>query len=242
MINKRAYDEKGPVTPGPHFNVNPEVYEESVRQTIPFYHEIQSETVDIIRTMKPGVQEWLDTGCGTGYLVEIASRLFPDTTFILTDPDASMLGKAATRLTDALGARVRFLPPIPSESLLSHKNVLKPQVITAILCHHYLDRGQRRMAVGACYSLLEDGGVFVSVENITPGSPAGIELGLERWKRFQIEHGRPAAVAEIHSKRFDTEYFPITIEAHLELLKIAGFQTVELFWSSHMQAGFYAVK
>ena len=75
-----------------------------------------------------------------------------------------------------------------------------------------------------------------------PDSAQGTQLGIERWKRFQIEHGRTGIMAEKHAKRFNTEYFPITINEHLKLLKKIGFQTAELFWKSQMQAGFYAIK
>jgi len=32
------------------------------------------------------------------------------------------------------------------------------------------------------------------------------------------------------------------VDEHLGLLRRAGFRNVDLFWLSHMQAGFYAVK
>ena len=220
----------------------PEVYDNVVRQIMPFYDTIQSETVDLVRTLKSDVKQWLDTGCGTGNLVEIALRFFPDTNFVLTDPTELMLKRAVDRLQAFPEKRVRFLPPTPSEDLLSYENVLKPQVITAILCHHYFNKQQRRTATDVCYRLLEADGVFISVENIMPDSLQGTQLGLERWKRFQIEHGRESVMAEKHTKRFNSEYFPITVKEHLELLKETGFQTVELFWRSHVQAGFYAIK
>jgi tRNA (cmo5U34)-methyltransferase len=47
---------------------------------------------------------------------------------------------------------------------------------------------------------------------------------------------------EPHFERFDSEYFPITIEEHLKLLRACGFKTVGLFWYSYMQAGFYGIK
>ena len=219
-----------------------EVYDNVVRQIMPFYDTIQSETVDLVRTLKPDVKQWLDTGCGTGNLVEIALRFFPDTNFVLTDPTELMLKRAVDRLQAFPEKRVRFLPPTPSEGLLSYENVLKPQVITAILCHHYFNKQQRRTATDICYRLLEAGGVFISVENIMPDSPQGTQLGLVRWKRFQIEHGRENVMAEKHTKRFNSEYFPITVNEHIELLKETGFRTVELFWKSQMQAGFYAIK
>lgn len=220
----------------------PEVYDASVRQVIPFYDNIHSETIDLVLTLKPDVKQWLDTGCGIGALVATALRFFPDTTFILCDPAEGMLKRAVERLKAFPEKRVRFLPPTPSEGLLAHQDVLKPQVITAILCHHYYNKEQRRTATAGCYQLLNAGGVFISVENIMPDSAQGTQLGIERWKLFQVEHGRTSIQAEKHTARFNSEFFPITINEHLELLKQTGFQTVELFWKSQMQAGFYAIK
>lgn len=217
-------------------------YDKSVRQTIPYYETIQSETVDLVRTIRPEVSCWLDTGCGTGYLVEIALPHFPRTTFVLTDPSEPMLKQAMNRLKDLPEKRVKYLSPAPSENLAIYKNEMHPQIITAILSHHYLQKPQRSQATQICYQLLEEGGVFITVENIAPVTQQGISLGLGRWKRFQIEQGRLKSVVEAHSRRFNSEYFPITIEEHLNLLRETGFKIVDLFWMSYMQAGFYAVK
>ncbi len=43
-------------------------------------------------------------------------------------------------------------------------------------------------------------------------------------------------------QKYGTEYFPLTVEAHLELMRQCGFQTVEVIWMSYMQAGFMGVK
>ena len=217
-------------------------YDKSVRQTIPFYDNIQSETVDLVRTLKPDVNCWLDTGCGTGYLVEMALRYFPQTRFILTDPSAPMLKKAISRLQGISEKQIRFLPLTRSESLLMYKDEIKPQVVTAILSHHYLEKSQRCRATEACYELLDNAGVFVTFENIAPCTQQSTLLALDRWKRFQVEHGRTSSAAEEHARRFNTNYFPITVNEHFELLRQTGFQVVELFWISHMQAGFYAIK
>ncbi|MCJ7669258.1 MAG: class I SAM-dependent methyltransferase [Dehalococcoidia bacterium] len=217
-------------------------YDKSVRQTIPFYETIQSEVVDLVRIVKPDVDCWLDTGCGTGYLVEIAMSHFPRTSFVLTDPSESMLKQAITRLRGQPEGRVRFLPPISSQNLSVYLNKLHPQVITAVLSHHYLHKPQRHEATQICHQLLDESGVFVTVENINPGTEEAISSGLERWKHFQIEHGRPKSIAEEHAKRFNSEYFPISVEEHISLLREIGFKVVNLFWMSHMQAGFYAIK
>jgi len=220
----------------------PEVYENVVRQMMPFYDVIQTEVIDVVKTLKPDVKQWLDTGCGTGSLVEIALKAFPDICFVLADPTEKMLQAAVTRFKASSGKLVTFLPPVPTEGLQAHSELLKPQVVTAILCHHYLQKEQRHRATEICYQLLERGGVYITVENTMPDSAEGTRLALERWKRFQVEHGRLKVMAEKHAARFNSEYFPVTVREHLALLQETGFKTVELFWKSHMQAGFYAVK
>jgi len=217
-------------------------YDQNVRQAIPFYDTIHQETIGLVRTVKPHAAIWLDTGCGTGHLADQALPLFPDTQFILADPADPMLQQARQRLQRIGSARVRFLPPVGSEGLASQMMGLKCQVVTGIQCHHYLHRPQREQAVRACFDVLEEGGLLVVSEHITMFTNRGVEIGLERWGRWQQNSGRsPSAVAE-HLKRFNTEYFPITVDEHLALLKGVGFRTVELFWFSQMQAVFYGIK
>ena len=43
-------------------------------------------------------------------------------------------------------------------------------------------------------------------------------------------------------ERFENEYFPITVEEHVNLYRECEFKTIELLGFSYMQAGFYCVK
>jgi tRNA (cmo5U34)-methyltransferase len=67
-------------------------------------------------------------------------------------------------------------------------------------------------------------------------------LGKKNWGRFQAGCGKSSMEVEAHLARFDKEYFPITVEEHLELYREVGFTTVEVLWYSYMQAGFYCMK
>jgi tRNA (cmo5U34)-methyltransferase len=217
-------------------------YDSSVRKTIPFYETIQREAVDLVLAVRPDVRFWLDTGCGTGFLVELALPRFPQTRFVAADPSPGMLELARERLATVGGDRVRFLEPAGSAGLAGGIGEERPQVITAVMCHHYLGPEGRREATRACFDLLESGGLFVTFENVTPRTDRGVEIGLERWRRFQVEMGRSEATVARHLTRFGTEYFPITVGNHLRLLEETGFRTVELVWRSQMQAGLYAIK
>ncbi len=215
-------------------------YDASVRQTIPHYEMLQREVLEWVAVLRPDVTCWLDTGCGSGFLVEQALPLFPRTDFVLADPAEAMLAQARLRLAGE--ARVRFLPPASSADLRRYAGEVRPQVITAVLCHHYLHPEERRDAVAACYELLAPGGVLIVVENSAPRSENGTAMALERWGRFQRSQGRSADVVRDHLSRYGSAYFPIPLDAHLALLHATGFQTVEPFWLTCVQAGFYAIK
>ena len=215
-------------------------YDENVRQTIPFYELFHAETIDMVKLLKPQAKVWLDTGCGTGYLVESAFMHFPHTFFVLADPSEAMLTEAKERL-QSISERIRFIDSAASEDLRRNLD-LQPEVITAIMCHHYLKPEKRRDATAACFDLLRPEGVYITFENIRPNCEEVVELSLERWGRFQTSRGRNQAVVEEHLKRFNKAYFPITVDEHLNLLKKCGFRIAELFWYSQMQAGFYVIK
>jgi tRNA (cmo5U34)-methyltransferase len=217
-------------------------YDRKVRATIPFYEAIHDETIDLVKTVNPDVAWWLDTGCGTGHLIEMTLDTFPSTRFILADPAETMLCQAKERLAEKGDSRTQFLKPTGSQSLAEQVGDTSIQVITAILCHHYLRPQDRHEAIQTCFDLLDDGGLFVTVEIVAPRTARGIQIGLARWKHCQIWLGRSESEVDSHIERFGTKYFPITADDHVQLMKNAGFQVVEMFWLSQMQAGFYGIK
>ena len=162
------------------------IYDQNIRPTIPFYEVIHREAIDLVQTVTPQVNTWLDTGCGTGYLVELALPAFPRTRFILADASEKMLRQAVNRLKDAPRQRVEFLPAVRNEELSLHQWSVAPQVVTSILCHHYLQVQQRHQAVRACHQVLDQGGIFIAFENIDPCTPRGAHIALSRWKHYQI--------------------------------------------------------
>ena len=220
-------------------------YDAEVRKVIPFYDSIQSETLDLVRAVVGEPACWVDTGSGTGALVERALPLFPRTRFVVADPSEAMLGQVRQRfagLDAAAEGRAIVLPPVASDGLPQAVPALRAQVVTAIMCHHYLEPEARRAAVRGCFEVLEPGGVLVVFENVECESARGRELGLRRWGELQRRQGRPDEAVAQHLARFGTELKPIRIAEHLALLRETGFGVAEVLWRAHMQAGFYAVK
>jgi tRNA (cmo5U34)-methyltransferase len=214
-----------------------ETYDTQVRKTLPYYNSFHDETLNLIKATQIEPRNWLDTGCGTGTLAQKAIAQFPDTRFILSDPSPQMIALAKQKL--ASHVNIKFIEA-PTENLSNIQTNF--DVVTAIQSHHYSTIAQREKATKVCCNLLNPKGIYVTFENIRPLTEQGTAIGKENWKNFQIRSGRDQATAEAHMKRFGTEYYPITVEAHLALLRKTGFQVVELFWYSYMQAGFFCIK
>jgi len=217
-------------------------YDEHVRRMIPFYEVIHNQVIQLAQAVRPDANVWVDTGCGTGYLVEQAMAAFPNTKFILADPSEAMLEQTRKRLTSTPLERLTILPAVDSTMLGSQVKPGSVDVVTAIQCHHYLQPDGRRRAVRACFDLLTPGGLFVTSENIAARTEEGTKIGLKRWKAFQMTQGKSEEEADKHLARYGTEFFPITVDQHVQVFAEVGFRVVELFWFSEMQAGFYGVK
>jgi len=212
-------------------------FDEKVEATVPFYHEFYETAIDLVIAIKRPPLAWLDTGCGTGYLCLEAGRRIPGVRFTLADPSPQMLKTAEGKLRDMAGAT--FIE-CGTEGLTCPDGTF--DIITAIQCHHYLGRDAREAAVRNCFRMLAPQGLLIVFENIAPSSTAGTQIGLRRWGAYQVNHGKSEQEAEGHLRRFGTEFFPITVQEHLDLLRSAGFAVAELAWASYMQAGFFALK
>ena len=91
-------------------------------------------------------------------------------------------------------------------------------VITAIQVFHFLQAEERRTVLRQCHAALKENGIL------------------------QMEQGKSREETEGHISRYGKDYFPITIEEHLRLLRESGFRVVEMLWFSNTQAGFWAMK
>jgi len=220
----------------PHFANE---YDNKIRKTIPQYNFFHDETIDLIKTVHPSPSRWLDTGCGTGKLTEKAIESFGNTSFILADPSEAMLNIAKEKKSKNEKLEIQYLCACTQDIDCIKESF---DVITAIQSHHYLDFDTRKKATVNCFRLLKQDGIYVTFENIRPNTEKGTQIGLERWKRFQLRQGKSEEEVNKHIDRFGIEYYPISIDSHINILHDVGFSIVEALWVSNMQAGFYAIK
>lgn len=212
-------------------------YDEKILCTLPFYSEMHQQILNLVQSVRGDVRHWLDTGCGTGTLVKKAAIRFENCRFTLCDPSEKMLSIAKIKLKE-YRERMRF-ERCASQNL---EELDTFEAVTAVQAHHYLQKEARIRAVKKCFRALKPGGVFITFENICFSSETANTAAESLWIQYLTSKGRSREEALRHINRREKEYFPITAEEHLRVLREAGFRTAEPLWLSYMQAGFWAVK
>lgn len=217
---------------------NSGIYDANITNVLPYYTEFHSQIIDLAKTIAPekdGRIKWLDTGCGTGTLALRALGELPGIEFTLCDPSEGMLEIAKDKLK---GMDIRF--NMTASDALPYENEF--DLVTAVQSHHYYDMETRAIAVRKCLRALKEDGIFVTFENIRMSTEKSDAMALDRWGRFLSDHGWTPEGVKAHQARRGVEMFPITIEQHLEMIKNAGFRSVDILWVSYMQTGFWAIK
>lgn len=210
-------------------------YDRKIRQTIPYYDEFYKQVIELVGIFQKSAIRWLDIGCGTGKMGDVAFQNVEIEKFVFCDYSEEMIRIAKERCSC----------PNAEFSVCDVQNLAyinEFDVVTAIQVNHYLHMDERRLALKKCYEALKENGLFISFENFSPFTDAGKSVYLEKWKRYQMRQGKSTDESKKHIDRYDKDYFPITLEEHLKLMQNCGFKAVEILWLSNMQVGFWGMK
>lgn len=214
---------------------SPERYDKNIVATLPYYEEYFKQIIEIVHTAFHIPIAWLDIGCGTGKMADMAIRNLQVENMICCDSSPQMLKIAKERVCSL---KVDFRETL-IQNLQYDSNF---DVITAILITHYLEYEERIESIRNCYNALKKNGLFFTVENFAPNNDMFKRLYLERWKNYQYENGKSEEECQSHVLRYNTEYFPVTIMEQIHVLQECGFKNVEIFWCSYMQVGILGIK
>lgn len=223
------------MTPDNTTPINASEYDKKIDATLPYYQDFYEQTIDIVEQCGYAKIQWLDLGCGTGMLELLAQKRLSNLEFVLVDPAETMIQQAREKLN---GNVKEFL--CKSSTEIEFSNCFN--VVTAIQSHHYLQEQERVDATKCVFRSLKDKGVYITFENVVPEYEELTEFELLRWGRYQQRHGKTVEEAKAHNARCGVNYFPITVDEHMKLLREVGFRKAHVFWKSYMQVGVYAMK
>ncbi len=215
---------------------NASEYDRKVSKDIPYYEALQTEVIEFARSYKENYQTWLDTGCGTGSLGCKITKESLTKKLILSDPSLNMLEIAEERNSEK---GTEFYNSKTQDLQIENNSV---DIITAIQAHHYDKKHERKVATTNCFRMLVKNGLYITSEHYYPSNKISKEMFLRYWMNHQMLMGKSKGEAVNYLKRFNTEYFPISVDDHVSLYKEIGFTAIEILWKSYMQVAFVMIK
>ncbi len=224
--------------PGEVF-VNTADFDTGIRQLIPCYDEMLSVIAFCVPSTSRRI---LELGCGTGELsIKIFNRC-PDAQIIALDYSPRMLQFAQEKITEA-GYQTRWTG-IEADFGEWANNPEKLNIdgkfdacVSSLAIHHLKDEMKLKLFEQIHASLNQDG-CFLNADPTLPESPALAEI-------YQAAREKWTTLAEIRSKvgtsttyGYSSQDQLATLNAHLQMLTTAGFETVAVPWKYYGLAVF----
>lgn len=223
------------IFPGEVF-ANTADFDTSIRQMMPRYDEMLTV---ISRSLPSTSQRILELGCGTGELsLKILNR-YPDAQVIALDYSPRMLQFAQGKIT-ASGYQQRWTG-IEADfgNWANNPEALDigtefDACVSSLAIHHLKDEMKLKLFQRIRESLSQSG-CFWNADPILPESPALAEVYKATREEWVAQQG--TTLTEIRSKVGVTTAYGYsnqdqlaTLDAHLQMLSKAGFETVAVLW------------
>ena len=184
-------------------------YTEGVRQFFPLAEEQLEIISRIIEKFNPGIDSFLDLGCGDGFMGNFIYRLYPGSRGVFLDCSAEMIEKARARNTKKSSEFiVRDLGDKDWYKAIKTAGTFD-LVISGYAIHH-LENEQKRRLYRDIFRLLNPNGLFLNLEHVS--SPTESleelfnELFLDRMSDYQESINEIKTPGEIKKIYYDPEH------------------------------------
>ena len=211
-----------------------------LQRSVPMYQECQDLAVHwCAKYAKPSTSVY-DLGCSTGkLLLKLVKELehSENIKLIGLDNSAAMLKKAKETLKKSPCSCAMVEADLNKKLSIENASVV---IMNYTLQFVQLDN--RSSILKSIYDGLISGGSLILIEKVKSEIPDLNKTFIEFHHQFKEENGY--SKLEISQKReaLENVLIPWTVEQNSELIKSAGFSTVDLFFKWNNFAGFIALK
>jgi tRNA (cmo5U34)-methyltransferase len=210
-------------------------YTEFVYRCVPRYDEMLSMLFAYLpEGFSP--RAILELGCGTGNLTRLIRQRFPGSRLRAVDISGECIDRCRQRLGHAdieyVNADFRSLD-FPQRSF---------DLIMSSIAIHHLEDQEKGHLFGQTALWLAPGGVFTFCDQFRGETDSLYEQHLETWKEFAFAQGASDEEWNMWMEHQLEHDHHASLPAHMDLLRSAGYSTVDCTWRYLLWAAIYAAK
>lgn len=239
-MRDRVFAEQKPQTDFKFNAQTAQVFDDMVSRSVPFYDEMQRMATEIAADFAVPGSNLYDLGCSTATtLLALDPVLDPGVRFVGVDNSDDMLAKAKAKMQAAGVTRAYELK---NADLHKGQIVENASVAMLLLTLQFVRPLYRDRMVADIVRGMNDRGCLILIEKLTSEDTLFNRLFIKYYYEMKRRHGY--SEVEIAQKReaLENVLIPYRLEENIEMLKGAGFKSVEVFFRWYNFCGIVAIK
>jgi len=213
------------------------VFDDMLNRSVPFYKENLNLQIDILKNFLNENDKVVDLGSSTGtFLIELAKKSNKKLNLIGIDNSKAMIKRAKNK-AKAFGVKINFI-----ENDLLEYDFSNSKAIISNYTIQFIRPLKREKLIKKIYNSLVDKGIFLMSEKLITYHKKLNKIMIDIYYEYKKKMGY--SEFEIAQKReaLENVLIPYTMEENFEMLKNAGFQTIEIIFRWNNFATFIAFK
>jgi len=217
-----------------HFDSVANQYDGQRKQLIPCFDDFYGSALKLTNIAVNPVRV-LDLGAGTGLFSEMIAKVHPGIDITLIDLSDEMLEIARQRLRDF--PNVTYI----IADYLNYPYEGSYDMVVSSLSIHHLDSSEKKQLFGKVYELLKPGGIFINADQVL-----GPDLRMDtfykgEWRVAINNSGLSYEELDQADQRTRLDKMS-TLEEHIELMKKAGFSSIDVVYKAYSFAVMFGRK
>jgi len=211
------------------------VFDDMLNRSVPFYKENLKLQIDILKNFLQKDDLVIDLGSSTGtFLIELTKKI--DIKAIGLDNSPAMIKRAKNK-AKAFGSKAEFI-----EADFLEYDLNNAKAIIANYTIQFVRPLKREKLIKKIYNSLQKDGIFLMSEKLITENKKLNKIMIDIYYDYKKEMGY--SEFEIAQKReaLENVLIPYTMDENIEMLKNAGFKTIEIIFRWNNFASFIAFK
>lgn len=210
------------------------VFDEHVKQSVPMYDEIHSLISDIAGWFLQNNTNMYDIGTSTGKVIKnLMNNYRKNINYYGLDSSEDMIHKLREENLNAEILHCDVTEGFEFENA---------SLITSVLTIQFIKESKRQELINNVYKGLNKGSAFIMVEKVIGSNARFNEIWTDLYHELKLKNGLSEKHVFDKARAIRGVMKPFTVDENIEMLEIAGFKDIDIFFKWNNFVGFVAIK